>query len=754
MRCCCYNNKSIQRDRILSDDSIDIMDITKLRVEQEDRQQSDKNKNLIDEAGGTVMTHRMTSGQCDGDKSPPLEQIQETQQPENEATSFMTVSISHDHEHDRRGMIGSTLLVPENFHSASTHGVTHSGNTSYHITTMSDNAESNNTNNNTNNNINNNNNSIYSTLKVSNGYGNGNNEHLNKLMHESSSMNTDASINNNNSMIVFDSTSIHGSREASDNNNKNRRFFFGNELNNGINEIFEKDFNLVKQFTLRMFIILSTSIGQAKFETFFCQMGQILLPKFNLKRLDSKPMLSLALIFGFILLTILGLITLKYEKEILNSFNQFIYDPNNTKQDILDEIFNDAEIEELQITTSDGETTRGSRKEIGSGKRWNGKDNGKSNGKPSDFASYLLCLQWAKLNKTNQMVSNTINDILAALKAPENHFNFKLATCADRTLSRIIESNEMGVDEIFGIDWRTQEIYAQLLALAVMTWNISDVYGHSHDHLMFTISSEANKNSDIRSTSSSTSYSLQYWMDFVCSEFGLCDTTQEDEFAQLLDGIDSFNLPSQKQQRGSDQRLSMQGCPVILAVNTLTWTDIEANWIFVDDILAFGKYVNESKNEYRFNYWSNMFSYFRMMGKVSCDWGQNVTNEIVNDTLSIVNYFMAAMESKGSMGISTNIQQQLLLKKEVNGKMSDKYNGVTRMFVLSPRTSVFGQRNRLIGQYQENLIIPLQAAPDVIGIKLHYKTFDNDNEWMTMNMTQMNENRQIYSQQKTSGDGQ
>ena len=73
----------------------------------------------------------------------------------------------------------------------------------------------------------------------------------------------------------------------------------------------------------------------------------------------------------------------------MNSFNQFINDPNNTKQGILDEIFNGAEIKEQQIT-SDCETTRGSRKEIGSGKRRNGKDNGKSNGKPCDLASYLL----------------------------------------------------------------------------------------------------------------------------------------------------------------------------------------------------------------------------------------------------------------------------------------------------------------------------------------------------------------------------
>ena len=75
------------------------------------------------------------------------------------------------------------------------------------------------------------------------------------------------------------------------------------------------------------------------------------------------------------------------------------------------------------------------------------------------------------------------------------------------------------------------------------------------------------------------------------------------------------------------------------------------------------------------------------------------------------------------------------------------------MFVLSPRILVFAPQNRLIGQYQVNLIILSQAAPDVTGIKLYYKTFDNENEWMTMNMTQMNENIHIYCQQKTSGDG-
>ena len=55
----------------------------------------------------------------------------------------------------------------------------------------------------------------------------------------------------------------------------------------------------------------------------------------------------------------------------------------------------------------------------------------------------------------------------------------------NRTLSHIIESNEMGVDGIFGIHWRAQEIYAQLSPLAMMTCNISDVYGHSHICLPF-----------------------------------------------------------------------------------------------------------------------------------------------------------------------------------------------------------------------------------------------------------------------------
>ena len=99
-------------------------------------------------------------------------------------------------------------------------------------------------------------------------------------------------------------------------------------------------------------------------------------------------MLSLALIFGFILLPILGLITLKYEKETINSFNQFINDPNNTKQDILEEIFNDSELEEPepQITRGRG-TVSGKRGKRGK-RRKTGNCN--SNGKPSDLASYLL----------------------------------------------------------------------------------------------------------------------------------------------------------------------------------------------------------------------------------------------------------------------------------------------------------------------------------------------------------------------------
>ena len=229
---------------------------------------------------------------------------------------------------------------------------------------------------------------------------------------------------------------------------------------------------------------------------------------------------------------------------------------------------------------------------------------------PNDviMSSIKMDVGWDDLDQCYGNITDRLTSFIPWMKDDPGLAALEL--WVNRTLSHIIESNEMGVDEIFGIHSRTQDTHAQLSALAMMTWNISDVYGHSHH--MFTISSKANKNSDITSTSSSTSYSLQYCMDFVCSEFGLCDTTQEDEFVQLLDGIDNFNLYLQKQPPGSNQLLSMQRCP---------GTDIEANckWTFADDILALSKYVNGSKNEYRVNYWSNMFSYFRMIGQVSCD---------------------------------------------------------------------------------------------------------------------------------------
>ena len=94
-------------------------------------------------------------------------------------------------------------------------------------------------------------------------------------------------------------------------------------------------------------------------------MRQISLQKINLNGPESNSILSLALIFGFILLSILGLIILECEKKTLNSFSQFINDPNTIKQDIFEEILNDNdhEIEEPLITTSDGQTTRGGEEE-------------------------------------------------------------------------------------------------------------------------------------------------------------------------------------------------------------------------------------------------------------------------------------------------------------------------------------------------------------------------------------------------------
>eukprot|EP01084_Bolivina_argentea_P307952 532357_1 len=412
--------------------------------------------------------------------------------------------------------------------------------------------------------------------------------------------------------------------------------------------------------------------------------------------------------------------------------------------------------------------------------------------------------EWQKVNQSNPIVMESINDILTAYKALNNIGKpFKLGTAGwvlgplgnrsmfdyylpkdvimtsiemqvgwsepdpayglikdretwsipwmeddsgltalqlwvNRTMEHIYLSQEMNVNGLLGLNWRTQEVSPQFSVLASMGWNITNEYGERNMRLL-------------------PKTSLDFWLDFVNIEFGL-DINENNasgyKLATLLDSIDSFNLPRQSLPRGSDKGLPMFGCPGIIESNKIPWANMSNNyWTWVDQYVSYDQYVNGTENTERFNYWKYMFTYFKMMAKVGCDLGdiENIEKFVlINDTTEMMNNLMASLTTTGTMGTITDTQQKFFpyLSKVTNISVKhllpQTYSGITRVFVLSPRSIYLINSDDVNEYYDIKVIILSKKAPLIGDIIIYYRSL-NENNWNTMNVKQLGINRQVYS---------
>ena len=78
------------------------------------------------------------------------------------------------------------------------------------------------------------------------------------------------------------------------------------------------DFGKIKHFSLRLWlIILCITIGEANFETFFSQMIEVLIYKYDIDQLTANMVLSSSPIFGMIFIPVFGYISIKYNQNNL-----------------------------------------------------------------------------------------------------------------------------------------------------------------------------------------------------------------------------------------------------------------------------------------------------------------------------------------------------------------------------------------------------------------------------------------------------
>jgi len=297
----------------------------------------------------------------------------------------------------------------------------------------------------------------------------------------------------------------------------------------------------------------------------------------------------------------------------------------------------------------------------------------------------------------------------------------------NRTMSHIQIAKQYGVSGIMGIHWRTQEVSPQISALSMMGWNTSNEFGEVHAGL-------------------SPQTSLQFWQDWIFTEFNLTNASMIQSMATLFnDEIDSTHLPD-----SFNKKLPMVGCPGVLTRNSAPWSTVKQYYQFVDSFNAYKPYIAGAENIERFTYWSNMFEYLRMMGKVGVDWGaingdKDDFSMLLNDTISMINYLMAAMSTKGTMGTLTNIQQQLIPDLLWPYKLSlpSEYTGVTRMWVLSPRSLVILATDST--QYDVQVMILSTTPASAKDITVHYRSLSAGSSWNTIDgLTQSGKNRQVY----------
>ena len=298
----------------------------------------------------------------------------------------------------------------------------------------------------------------------------------------------------------------------------------------------------------------------------------------------------------------------------------------------------------------------------------------------------------------------------------------------NRTMDHAIIAKSYGVSGLLGIHWRTQEISPQISALSMMGWNTTNEYGERHKGL-------------------SPQTSLEFWTNWVSTEFNLTDSSVIESMGTLWnEEIDSVSLPD-----GFNGKLPMQGCPGILKANAKPWSTVSQYYTFVDKFNGYKASVNGMEAMERFNYWSNMLEYIRMMGKVGVDWGnlgKTVTSEILlNDTAVMINYLMAAMTTKGTMGTLTNIQQQLIPKMIWTNKLKlpTEYNGVTRMWVMSPR-SMFSMEHGDGQQYDIEIMILSKTRVVLTDITVYYRELTSNGNWNTLNNIQLRGDKtsQVY----------
>jgi len=276
----------------------------------------------------------------------------------------------------------------------------------------------------------------------------------------------------------------------------------------------------------------------------------------------------------------------------------------------------------------------------------------------------------------------------------------------------------LGCNGLMGIHWRTRILGPNVAALARASW----------DQAGWTGSAAARESKPdlptwrgwpddrrIRSyPAERTAPTLDFYRDWVATEFG---PGALDELAAIFSRLDcALPRPS-----------TWVGGPGGLAPDSRPWSEVEAEYRFVDEIESLRPRISGAANLERFDYWLENFKYLRSVGELACTWYQYsealkqlsgrlsrdaraesarskclpLRIDLMQQAAEVHRHLLATVSTKGELGTIANWQQHLLpqlldgdktLRKALGEEIpaaampDTDYLGPTRVIVPTLRT--------------------------------------------------------------------
>ncbi len=269
---------------------------------------------------------------------------------------------------------------------------------------------------------------------------------------------------------------------------------------------------------------------------------------------------------------------------------------------------------------------------------------------------------------------------------------------AGRMRRDAVDAREYHCTGLMGLHWRTEIISPNISALAQAAWDQSFAKDWQADP--------------------GTPRSLpcdDFYADWARANFGLA------EAGQVFAAIDG-NVPLAAQD----------DCPAgNITADATPWPQVAARYGFVDQLAGFRPRIRGAGNLDRFDYWLNMFKYYRALAQTRCAMGANQPDEVLRAWTEASTCLLGTVNSPGGLAMVVNMENKPgtgpLVAKAAGKPFPKDYLGPPRLIVPTVRSVV----NR--GAALSLKIIALDRQP-VKSVTVHVSPLGKG-EWQTLAAT-------------------